>query len=120
MLEPLAWVCCEVDETYLVAEVSRAEGSDLRISLEHAAYQFIVLARSTSSSYDHECHRLGGEVSTLRDCLADMEERASKLEDILQQEQRKIAAFEDEFDNLRAKRVASTTEVEKLRSERMP
>ncbi|KAG8042836.1 hypothetical protein GUJ93_ZPchr1149g16406 [Zizania palustris] len=60
---------------------------------------FVVLAHSTSSSYGHECSRLEGEVATLWDRLADVEEKASTLEDTLREEQQKNAAFEDEVEN---------------------
>ncbi|KAG8084053.1 hypothetical protein GUJ93_ZPchr0010g7621 [Zizania palustris] len=91
---------------------------ELRDPRQADAEEFVVLARSTSSSYGHECNRLEGEVASLWDLLVDVEEKASTLEDTLQEEQRKREAFKDKVENPLAKRVTSEAEVEKLRTER--
>ncbi|KAG8069528.1 hypothetical protein GUJ93_ZPchr0006g45250 [Zizania palustris] len=118
LVEPLTQVCRVVGDTDLVAEVSRLEGVDLGIALEWAAYQFIVLARSATTSYDNECDHLKDKAANLRYLLADSQEKASNLEDALQQEQGRWAAFEVEAKNVQTKWGALVAEVQKLQAQK--
>ncbi|KAG8083290.1 hypothetical protein GUJ93_ZPchr0015g6933 [Zizania palustris] len=117
LLEPLARASCEVGETELVSILGEAEGSELDVALEQAAYQHVVLARATAVSNERECNRLKEKVTALQGSLSDSEKRASSLEKMALTEQHAKAKLEGMKEELEAERVVLRAEVERLQGE---